>query len=246
MKSNTVACLCVAFGCFVVGCGAPKSKETGAEEKQAAKSDDAKRNTAKVPKTDASKEAKSDTDKLEGMWTIVSSKSDGIEDSGLLGAKVSFAGDKMTLQGSESRTVSIKLDPSKRPREINVIFGSPDAPDGLPGIYEINGDTLKIATAIHGEITSPPEKKGGEPTKKTIRTERPKSFDNPTGANIWVMKRGGAIPKTEEIKKLVVGKWHVTSANSWSPLFGDVEFTADGKIMRIGPTPEQIGTYSIG
>jgi hypothetical protein len=60
-----------------------------------------------------------------------------------------------------------------------------------------------------------------------------------------ILKRGGAVLNTSEIKKLIVGKWHVGSSNSGSPIFGDVEFSSDGKIFRVGAKAEEIGTYSI-
>lgn len=251
MRSCIAAWFAIIIGCFLAGCGAPKSTETRTEEKQDSKKDDAKRTAAKETKTDPGKQAKADAAEFEGTWTIVSSKVNGIEFRDEKGVNISFAGDKMTYHGDKPQSVTIKFDPTKRPREINVMIPEPDVPSGIPGIYEINGDTLKIATGHYQATTDPPSKKGEEPKKKTIISPRPKNFDDDKGADVMVLKRSDvpirvAAPlSTEQIKKLILGKWHV--AKSGSPILGDVEFTPDGKIIRTlnQLKPEEIGSYSI-
>jgi len=55
------------------------------------------------------------------------------------------------------KPVTFKLDPSKKPKEIEI--GSETAGD-IAGIYELNGDTLNVCHAVVGSTTRPTEFKG--------------------------------------------------------------------------------------
>jgi uncharacterized protein (TIGR03067 family) len=86
-------------------------------------------------------------------------------------AKVTFTGNKMTitgLQGSQSMTFS--LTPGEKPAQINFVM--PNMPDGggAPGIYELDGDNLKICF---------PGRDG----------KRPESFTAGNGRGVFVLKR---------------------------------------------------------
>jgi uncharacterized protein (TIGR03067 family) len=109
----------------------------------------------------------SDQKKIQGTWTVVSGERDGkpIPEEKTKSVRVTFAGDQVTLaHGDESNKHTFKLNSSKNPKEIDVDF------DGKPGlgIYELKGDTLKIA---HGEMGSP----------------RPKDFTSKEGSGLTVM-----------------------------------------------------------
>ena len=116
-------------------------------------------------------EEKSDQDKIQGKWKI---------ESGMRGGKaipderknvtIEFTKDKMKGTEGEKQAfeMTYKLDPSKKPKAIDV-----DIMDkkGL-GIYSLEGDTLKIC---HSEV--------GE--------ERPTEFESKEGSNVTlvVLKR---------------------------------------------------------
>ena len=103
-------------------------------------------------KADLEKEVR----KFQGTWTIESSVTGGeeIPPGELKGVVVIFEGDKHTVKkGDEVIQVGIqKLDPSKSPKTIDVTMT-----EGLNkgavmlGIYEIDGDTLKVCFDPQGK-----------------------------------------------------------------------------------------------
>jgi uncharacterized protein (TIGR03067 family) len=112
-----------------------------------------------------------DKDKIQGTWKIVSGEKGGkpLPADKLKDIKVVFAGDKLTFSsGGKSSEHAFKLDPAKKPKEIDVEFGGKTG----TGIYELDGNTLKIA---HGELGDP----------------RPKEFASKEGSDVtfMVMKR---------------------------------------------------------
>jgi uncharacterized protein (TIGR03067 family) len=103
-------------------------------------------------KVDLEKEVK----KFQGTWTIESSKSGGKElpANELKGLIVTFEGDKHTVKkGDEVIQVGTqKLDPSKSPKTIDVTMTEgPNKGTVMLGIYEINGDTLKVCFDPEGK-----------------------------------------------------------------------------------------------
>ena len=103
-------------------------------------------------KADLEKEVK----KFQGTWTIESSKSGGKElpANELKGLIVTFEGDKHTVKkGDEVIQVGTqKLDPSKSPKTIDVTMTEgPNKGTVMLGIYEINGDTLKVCFDPEGK-----------------------------------------------------------------------------------------------
>ena len=103
-------------------------------------------------KADLEKEVR----KLQGAWTFESSETGGKElpASELAGLILTFEGDKHTVKkGNEMVQVGTqKLDPSKSPKTIDVTVA-----EGLNkgavmlGIYEIDGDTLKVCFDPQGK-----------------------------------------------------------------------------------------------
>jgi uncharacterized protein (TIGR03067 family) len=119
-------------------------------------------------KADVAKELK----KFHGVWTFESVEAGGKKTPAeeLKGLTVTFAGDKYTVKkGDEVIQVGIqKLDPSRSPKAIDVTVT-----EGLRkgavmlGIYEIDGDTLKVCFDEEGK-------------------KRPTEFKSPAGSETFV------------------------------------------------------------
>src|SRR5262249_30534152 len=106
-------------------------------------------------------------EKLEGTWAVVSGEKGGEKapEGELEGVKIIIAGDKMTFQqGGKDQEGSIKLDPGKKPKEIDITRGEKTA----RGIYELTGDTLKLCVAFTG-------------------SDRPTQFKTEAGAQVMML-----------------------------------------------------------
>jgi len=133
--------ICLPLGLLLAPAGAADAKKgDDASKKKDAKSD---------------KQAKSDKDLLQGKWKAVAAVRDGkarteeeLKDKPMV---LTFEGDKATLRDGDRDVgdpVTFKLDPSKKPKQIDVT--PPASPDGterhvMKGIYELKGDTLKLS-----------------------------------------------------------------------------------------------------
>jgi uncharacterized protein (TIGR03067 family) len=89
--------------------------------------------------------AASDKDKILGTWKAVSGEADGKPIEGEMIKTLTFvfkADNKLTLtEGSHTGDGTYTLDPSKNPKEIDIML-SEEAPG--KGIYTLEGDELKI------------------------------------------------------------------------------------------------------
>jgi uncharacterized protein (TIGR03067 family) len=115
----------------------------------------------------ADKPARSDKEKIQGTWVLVSGENGGkpVSPEAAKNMSVVFAGDKLTMKNKDRTTkATFKLNPGKKPKEIDVDF---DGKVGK-GIYELEGDTLKVA---HGELGD----------------ARPKAFPSEKGSKLTVM-----------------------------------------------------------
>jgi uncharacterized protein (TIGR03067 family) len=98
---------------------------------------------------------------FQGTWTFESSETGGkaIPADELKGIVVTFEGDKHTVKkGDEVIQVGTqKLDPSKSPKTIDVTMTEgPNKGAVMLGIYEIDGDTLRVCFDPQGK-TRPTE-----------------------------------------------------------------------------------------
>jgi uncharacterized protein (TIGR03067 family) len=102
-----------------------------------------------------SDEARKDLEKLQGTWLRVSGETDGkaVPEATLKEQKLTIKGDKYTLvTGKETREGTIKLDPAKSPRAIDLMpTEGPNKGKTLQGIYELDGDTFKYCLALPGK-----------------------------------------------------------------------------------------------
>jgi uncharacterized protein (TIGR03067 family) len=95
---------------------------------------------------------KDDKDLWQGTWVMLSGEANGetiAPEQAQLFKRV-VKGDKLTItrDGEELYQGSFKLDPSKKPKSIDVTIETGDAKGmTMIGIYEFDGDTLKICMA---------------------------------------------------------------------------------------------------
>jgi uncharacterized protein (TIGR03067 family) len=103
-------------------------------------------------KSDAQKELQ----KLQGAWTFASQVVNGkaIPAENLKNLTLNMEGDKFTVkQGEEMyQTGRQKLDPSKTPKTLNAeVTEGPEKGSVMLGIYELDGDTLKVCFDLEGK-----------------------------------------------------------------------------------------------
>jgi uncharacterized protein (TIGR03067 family) len=106
-------------------------------------------------KSDARGTAREDLKKLEGAWDRVSMEFEGEAwpAEKIEGWTAMYEGDRLTLRinGKVYRESIVTLDPSRLPRAMNSWdLDGPAADQTVPGIYEIDGDTLKVCFAKPG------------------------------------------------------------------------------------------------
>ena len=150
---------------------------------------------APAPKADA---PKTDLEKLQGTWTTISCHSDGKPVPELIGKKMKVIGDKMADVGGEDKKTTVKLDSSKSPREIDFMLDGKKSETDPRGIYEIDGDNLKIGFGSNVETIEAKDENSGK-VVKTYRIKRPTSFDD-KAATIIVLKRSVEAKDNEKQK----------------------------------------------
>jgi uncharacterized protein (TIGR03067 family) len=119
------------------------------------------------------KEAKSDQDAIQGKWRCVKMERDGKEEENEAkepAPTLTFEGDAVTLRHprdngeTDTKHATFKLDSEKKPHQITVTpKDEADRDRHMVGLYELKGDTLKVAFR-HGEQadTPPDDFKGGD------------------------------------------------------------------------------------
>ncbi len=109
---------------------------------------------------DAGKKAdKSDDEVFQGTWSIASLETMGVvtDDEDIKAATVSFAAGSVTVRfGGKDMALSYKLDPSKKPKQIDIIEPGNGKDQVHQGIYKVEGDTITICIA-HANGTRPTE-----------------------------------------------------------------------------------------
>ena len=117
--------------------------------------------------------AKKDLAKLEGTWTLVAMEVDGkpVPEAKLVSASLTISSNKYSLTSrNKLHEVEIKLDASKSPKEIDMTFlDGPNKDRVGKGIYELDGDKLKICRSLDPQ------------------DERPKDFKTEGRVNYFVM-----------------------------------------------------------
>src|SRR5262245_43423151 len=101
--------------------------------------------------------AQKDLQNLEGTWQLVSGERDGkkFTDEEVKKTKLFIKGDTFRIPGTDvgtSQDGTIKIDPSKKPKEMDATTGSgPDKGKTWQGMYELDGDMYKVCFAPPGK-----------------------------------------------------------------------------------------------
>jgi uncharacterized protein (TIGR03067 family) len=115
--------------------------------------------------------------KLAGTWIGVSGEETGKKapEKEIKQLKLVFAGDKFTATAGGKLVMkgSVRVDPARKPKTIDLVSDGPRQKGKIsPGIYELDGDTLRLCLVDTG-------------------AERPKEFstDGAEGRHLLVYKR---------------------------------------------------------
>lgn len=95
-----------------------------------------------------------DLAKLQGSWVRVLGENEARRSTAPESWTATYEGDRLTLEsgGQHYRTGLVTLDASRMPRAINTWdLDGPNKDAVFPGIYEFDGDKLKVCFARPGE-----------------------------------------------------------------------------------------------
>ena len=109
---------------------------------------------------------------LQGTWVMVSMEHQGKVSDGAKGSTITIAGNKMNwtwVAGNERRDSVIKVDATKTPKHFDQIEKFEDKEETVLGIYQIDGDTLRICIPL-------PDKDGS-----FAKAARPTAMDSKAG-----------------------------------------------------------------
>ncbi len=117
---------------------------------------------AQKPKDDA---VKNELRKFQGSWRIVSVEASGkkLPEEDFKEVVLILEGDRHTTRnGADRYSGTFAIDPGKKPKRIDFLYDDgPEKGKTARGIYEFDGDTLKICLGLAGqerptEFTSKP------------------------------------------------------------------------------------------
>src|SRR5581483_12307320 len=84
---------------------------------------------------------------LEGHWALQSFVADGKEVPAekIQTIRLTIQGEKYLVDfGKQKMELAIRIDPTKKPKAIDLIMVKDDKKTVTPGIYEVSADTLKL------------------------------------------------------------------------------------------------------
>jgi uncharacterized protein (TIGR03067 family) len=116
-------------------------------------------------------DGKKDRERIQGEWAVVSWEWKGFsmdkEKAKQSNMVIKDDAWQPTVDGKKAIKLTVKLDPSKTPKEIDLTltekFGSVAPPDfTMKGIYKIEGDTLTVCRTMKPDVERPNEFKVGD------------------------------------------------------------------------------------
>jgi uncharacterized protein (TIGR03067 family) len=158
-----------------------------------------------------------DLKRMQGDWNVAKiTTEDGTDapEDALKDVKMAIKGDKLlTSIGGEEMKISIKIDQTKKPKEIDVKFEGKD--EDSYGIYEIEGDSIRIAVGKSKDMRPKDFKTQGSLVITLKRTPAVKGGDakDKTGKRgererlVAFQDVGGEKKKSD--KDLIQGTWRV-------------------------------------
>jgi len=109
---------------------------------------------ADIPKEDA---ARKDQEKLQGVWKGLTGEHNGdkLKDADVEMIRLTFKEDKLSARspdGQVKEVATYKLDPGKKPPALDLVLKEgPDKDKTALGIYQLDGDMLKLCIAKPGK-----------------------------------------------------------------------------------------------
>lgn len=100
--------------------------------------------------------ARDDKEKMQGTWTVEAASKGGeaLPRDKIDKMRVTITGDKIVIRDGEAgRTeeATFKLDPAAKPKTMDVIPGGGPSEKAVPGIYQLDGDVLKLCWSKGGK-----------------------------------------------------------------------------------------------
>jgi uncharacterized protein (TIGR03067 family) len=123
----------------------------------------------------AAAKAQEEQNKLEGKWKLKRYERAGEEKRIPKNDMASITGGKLSFPAL-GNNLPIKLDATKKPKQIDLMNAGTNGRQTWAGIYELEGDTLKLCVATGSEQTRPQEftTKGADSTIMYFIFERVK------------------------------------------------------------------------
>jgi uncharacterized protein (TIGR03067 family) len=127
---------------------------------------------------------KKEKEKLEGTWVAESVVVKGKANERLKGATFNFSGDKVKMEfDGKKQEGTFKIDPTKSPKHIDLTFERDGRKDLDRGIYQLEGDTLKLCMRggsrkvdregnVEEKLPDHPEKFDPEISLMTLKREK--------------------------------------------------------------------------
>jgi uncharacterized protein (TIGR03067 family) len=103
---------------------------------------------------DANQEVKKEMDRFQGTWRMVSLEAgqNKLTEDALKDFRLKIEGDKFTAtEGTSENHGTFKVDPTKKPKTIEIIMIQGEKRQTLLGIYELEGDTYKLCGDMSGK-----------------------------------------------------------------------------------------------